>query len=438
MSRSDDIRATVEQQVINAYPDNTAPGAAVLLVKDGEILCRTAVGRANLEHQIPMQPGMPFPLASLTKPITCTAVLQLVESGQLALNDTIDRLLPGYPRGETPVTVEHLMTHTSGIPEYTELPAWWAIHRQDVSTGQLMDLFKALPHAFPPGTEWLYSNSGYLVLGAIIEAVSGMSYGEFVSRHIFAPLGMSSTFYDPDPGRIVPHLVSGYSRVPGGYANAEYFSLTHFHAVGGLTSTVDDLARWFAALRAGTLISAQSFRSMWTPYRLRDGRSARYGYGWWLGTCLGQPAAEHYGSRPGFSNYLLALPDDDLLVVILSNDDGKLNRVEHLAVELAGAALGKPYQPPAPFPLPAPELGRLAGTYRTREGTLLTLVFEAGQLTLRNPAGEQFMLQPMTPGEFFFPEIPESRLVFSGEENGGTTLEWRPRRGIPVQARKTA
>jgi hypothetical protein len=112
--------------------------------------------------------------------------------------------------------------------------------------------------------------------------------------------------------------------------------------------------------------------------------------------------------------------------------------VEHLAVELAGAALGKPYQPPAPFPLPAPELGRLAGTYRTREGTLLTLVFEAGQLTLRNPAGEQFMLQPMTPGEFFFPEIPESRIVFSGEENGGTTLEWRPRRGIPVKARKTA
>lgn len=145
----------------------------------------------------------------------------LVESEHLARLIRSIVCCRGIPRGEPLVTVEHLMTHTAGIPDYPELPAWWAIHREEVSTGQLVELFKGLPHAFAPGTDWLYSNSGYLVPGAIIEAVFGMSYGEFVSRHIFAPLGMSSTFYDPDPGRIVPHLVSGYSRVPEGCANAE-------------------------------------------------------------------------------------------------------------------------------------------------------------------------------------------------------------------------
>jgi D-alanyl-D-alanine carboxypeptidase len=438
MSRTDDIRTTVRKMLIDAYPDSTAPGAVVLLVKDGQILCRTAIGRANLEHQVAMKSEMPFRVASLSKPLTCTAVLMLVESGQLTLKDTLDQLLPGYPLGETPVSVEHLMTHTAGIPEYTELPEWWPMHRQDVSTGELIDLFKARPHAFVPGTHWSYCNSGYVLLGAIIETISGISYAEFLSKNIFAPLEMSSTFSEATPGRIVPHRVSGYSPVPAGYADAEYLSLTHFHAAGGLTSTVDDLARWFAALHAGTLISAETLRRMWTPYTLADGRSARYGYGWWVGTCLGQRTAEHYGSLPGCSNYLLALPDDDVLIIVLSNDDGKLNRVEQLTVEIAGAAIGKTYQSPAPFPLPAPELGRFEGTYLSREGTQLTLACEAGELTLRTPGGERFTLQPLVPGEFFFPEIPESRLVFSQEEDRGTTLEWRPRRGIPVQARKTS
>jgi D-alanyl-D-alanine carboxypeptidase len=438
MSRTDDFQTMVSEMLIDAFPDSTAPGAAVILVEGGRNLCRTAIGRANLEHQVPMRPDMPFRLASLTKPLTCTAVLMLVESGQLALTDTLDQLLPDYPQGETPVTVEHLMTHTSGIPEFTEIPEWWAMHRQDVSPGELIDLFKGRPQVFTPGTGWSYCNSGYVLLGAIIATVSGMSYAEFLSKNILAPLAMSSTLSEETPGRIIPHRVSGYSPVSAGYADAEYLSLTHFHAAGGLTSTVNDLARWVTALRGGTLISAETLRRMWTPYTLADGRSARYGYGWWLGTCLGRPAAEHYGSLPGCSNYLLALPDDDLLVIVLSNDEGKLNRVEQLTVEIAGAALGKTYQPPAPFPLPAPDLGSLAGTYVSREGAPLTLACEAGELTLRTPAGEHFELQPLAPREFFFPEIPESRLVFSGGENRGTTLEWRPRRGIPVQARKTS
>jgi D-alanyl-D-alanine carboxypeptidase len=438
MVRTDDIATTVDGMVVDAYPDTTAPGAAVLLAQDGEILYRRGIGMANLEHQVPLLPDMPFPLASLTKPLTATAILMLVESGQLALTDPLDRLLPDYPTDETTVTLEHLLTHTSGIPEYTELPEWWTICRQDVPVDRLTDLFKTLPRAFAPGTRWSYSNSGYILLGAIIEEVSGTPYAEFLAEHVFAPLGMSSTFYEPAASRIIPHMVSGYSRASSACVHAECVSLSHFYAAGGLISTLDDLARWFTALYSGNLLGAETLRRMWTPSMLADGRSSRYGYGWWVSECQGHPAAEHYGSLPGYANYLLALPDDGILVIILSNDDGKLNRVEQLAVEIAAMALGRPYQPPATFPLSTPALSRFAGTYLTRDRTLLTLATGAGELTLQTSCGERFTLRPTSPWEFFFPEIPESRLIFSCTEDRVAGLEWLPRRGMPIQARKTS
>jgi CubicO group peptidase (beta-lactamase class C family) len=281
---------------------------------------------------------MPFRLASLTKPLTATAVLMLVESGQLALDDTVQDLLPGYPAGGAAITLEHLLTHTSGTPEFTELPEWWAIHRQDTELDEVIDLFRGLPLAFAPGSRWAYSNSGYLLLGAIIEEVSGEGYADFLAGRVLAPLGMSSTTYDATSRCVIPGMVSGYSREPRAYVHPEYFSFTHFHAAGGLTSTVDDLARWYAALSSGSLLGAGALRRMWTPALLADGRSTRYGYGWWVGECRGHRAVEHYGSLPGYANYLLALPDDGILVVVvLSNDDGKLGQIERLAVEIAHA-----------------------------------------------------------------------------------------------------
>jgi hypothetical protein len=177
---------------------------------------------------------------------------------------------------------------------------------------------------------------------------------------------------------------------------------------------------------------------MWTPPLLADGRSARYGYGWWVGECQGRRAVEHYGSLPGCVNYLLALPDDEILVVLLSNDDAKLNRIEQLAVETAAVALGTPYEPPAPFPLSAPELGRFAGTYLSDGGAELALSVDAGRLSLRASPEECFVLQAHAPREFFFPEIPESRLIFTGTDDRVAGLEWLPRRGRPIQARRTS
>jgi len=435
MFQTDDISKSVEQMVANAYP-GVAPGAAILLVKKGQVLYRKGTGLANLEHQVPLTPDMPFRLASLTKPFTSTAILMLVETGKLALTDPLNSLLPDYPMVEATITPEHLLTHTSGLPDYTELPEWLTIHRQDVSVDQLIDVFKTRPKIFAPGTRWAYCNSGYVLLGAIIEKISGKSYGEFLAEHIFAPLKMARTSYEATGSRVIPQMVSGYSKAHDAYIQAEYLSYSQIYAAGGMVSTLDDLARWFAALRAGKLLTAETLRKMWAPYILADGTSTRYGYGWWLSECQGRSVVEHYGLLPGYVNYLLALPDDDILVIVLSNDDGKLNQVEQLAVEMAALTLGNPYQPPAPVPPFTIELSDFEGNYTSSDGKLLTLVDESGQLILRNDLGQFFTLQPRSQVEFFLPENPESRLVFSRRQNIITWLEWLPRRGMPIQAQK--
>ena len=437
MFQADDISKSVEQMVANAYP-GVAPGAAILLVKKGQVLYRKGTGLANLEHQVPLTPDMPFRLASLTKPFTSTAILMLVETGKLALTDPLNSLLPDYPMVEATITPEHLLTHTSGLPDYTELPEWLTIHRQDVSVDQLIDVFKTRPKIFAPGTRWAYCNSGYVLLGAIIEKISGKSYGEFLAEHIFAPLKMARTSYEATGSRVIPQMVSGYSKAHDAYIQAEYLSYSQIYAAGGMVSTLDDLARWFAALRAGKLLTAETLRKMWAPYILADGTSTRYGYGWWLSECQGRSVVEHYGLLPGYVNYLLALPDDDILVIVLSNDDGKLNQVEQLAVEMAALTLGNPYQPPAAVPLSSTELRAFEGNYTSSDGKLLTLVDESGQLILRNDLGQFFALQPRSQLEFFLPENPESRLVFSRRQNIVTRLEWLPRRGMSIQAQKTS
>jgi len=386
MVQTHDLVKRIEGMVVNSCPD-TAPGSAILLVKNGQVLYRRGIGLANLEHRVPLAPDMPFRLGSITKPITATAILMLAEAGELALTDPISLLLPDYPMGETPITPEHLLTHTSGIPNYTELSEWFAVHRQDFSLDQLIDVFRTRPKAFAPGTRWAYSNSGYVLLGAIIEKISGKSYGEFLADHIFTPLKMSDTSYESTTSRVIPRMAGGYSPVPGAYLHAEYLSYTQVHAAGGLVSNLDDLARWFTALRAGNLLAEETLRKMWTPYLLSDGTSARYGYGWWLGEWQGHRVAEHYGSLFGYAAQLLALPDDDILVIILSNDEGKLNLTEQLAVEMAAMTLGKPYQPPAAIPLPAPELLQVAGTYTAGDGLQLTVADEAGQMVLQLSSG---------------------------------------------------
>src|SRR4051812_37064486 len=225
---------------------------------------------ANFELGVPITPDMVFRLASVTKQFTAVATLMLMEQGLLALDDPITRFWPDYPTHDHTITVEHLLTHTSGIRSYTDMPDWPPLWRKDFAVQELIDYFKDQPMPFAPGTRWAYNNSGYVLLGAIIEQLSGLSYAQFMQQRIFEPLGMRQSYYDRTP-QIIPKRADGYQKGADGYTNAEYLSMTQPYAAGALASTVDDLARWDRALVSGTLLQPATLARAWTPYQLADG-----------------------------------------------------------------------------------------------------------------------------------------------------------------------
>ena len=259
------------------------PGAAVIVVKDGRVLFRKAYGLANLETQTPMQPEMVFEIGSITKQFTSTAILMLAEQGKLALADDVRKYVPELPDKGALITIEHLLTHTSGIKDYTEDPKWPALWRQDLTPAQVLDLVKDAPLDFPPGTKWRYDNTGYTLLGMILEKASGIAYAEFIRTNIFEPLGMTHSLYGSFSA-IIPNRAAGYTKgEKGAWENAPYLSMAQPYAGGSLMSNVDDLVTWDAAVSAGKLLSAASWAKAFTGYRLTTGEDTRYGFGWQLG-----------------------------------------------------------------------------------------------------------------------------------------------------------
>ncbi len=317
------------------------PGSALLVMKDGKPLVRKAYGLADLELGVEMRPDHVFRIGSMTKQFTAVAILMLMEKGQLALDDPLTKFLPDYPMQGRTVTVEHLLTHTSGIQSYTNLPEWPPLQRKDMTVAEIIALSKDKPFEFEPGERWNYNNSGYILLGAIIEKVSGMKYEAFLQKHIFDPLGLKNTFYG-NATRIIPRRIPGYaSGANNTFLNAEYLSMTQPYAAGSLLSTVDDLASWNEALLAGKLIKRESLEKAWTPYKLKDGSSTRYGYGWGVGTVDGRRVISHGGGIFGFSSDGILYPEDRLIVIMLTNSTVGTRAPGRFTANIAALALGK-------------------------------------------------------------------------------------------------
>lgn len=315
-----DLTAQIDSIVQAAYVDDM-PGAAFIVVRNGETLYRGAKGLANVELNIPLRPDMVFRLGSITKQFTSTSILLLQEQGKLKLEDTIDNYLPDYPSDPaSAITIEHLLTHTSGIVSYTGIPGYMMSDkiRRDLTTGELVAVFKDLEPVSAPGEEWSYNNSGYVLLGAIIEQVSGQSYEDFVQEHIFDKLGMKNSYYGSYT-KIIPNRVDGYQVVNNSVSNARFLSMTQPHAAGSLLSTVDDLAIWDRALFAGEVLSAESFQRMTTSGLLNNGNEHGYGYGLMLGESAGRKVVSHGGGIFGFATSEIHIVDENLFVAVFSN-----------------------------------------------------------------------------------------------------------------------
>ncbi len=297
------------------------PGLALAVVKDGQVILAKGYGRASLELDVPATPQTVFEIGSITKQFTATAIMMLVEEGKVKLDEKITAYLSGLPEAWANVTVRHLLTHTSGIKSYTSVTDFITLCRNDHTPEEIIRMVAAEPLEFPPGEKWSYSNTGYYLLGLIVEKASGTSYWEFLDRHIFKPLGMTVT-RSSEPRAIIPNRARGYAWIDNGYVNIDPLSATTAYAAGAIVSTVLDMAKWDAALYTERVLKKSSLDEMWNPATLTTGQKTDYGFGWRVGEIRGHRFVMHGGGTPGFRSHFLRLPDDRLTVIVLTNRGG--------------------------------------------------------------------------------------------------------------------
>jgi D-alanyl-D-alanine carboxypeptidase len=312
--------ARVDSYLQTMMQSRHIPGLSVAVVRDGSVTMQRSYGLANVELGSPTSPGSVFEIGTLSKQFTAAAVMLLHQDEKFRLDDPIRSHLPELPESWMPVTVRHLLTHTSGIPSYTNVSGYFTARYASISKKQVLDSIVALPLRFVPGENWSPSNSDYYVLGLLIERLSGKSYERFLSERIFQPLGMSATRVN-DYAAIIPNRVSGYTWDDN--AALAHASPTHPSRLFGWASIVSsaaDLARWEAALARGTLLAPSSLAHMWTPMKLTSGSSTRYGFGWYIhpsaqwGTII-----EHGGSNAGFRSQIVRYSGDKTTVIVFSN-----------------------------------------------------------------------------------------------------------------------
>lgn len=392
------VSEDIDRFLSQVYPA-VEPGASVIVVQDGRTLLRKGYGMANLEQGVPITPESVFEVGSVTKQFTATSILMLQERGRLSVQDDITKYLTDFPTQGKKVTIENLLTHTSGIPSYTGMKEWAPTMREDLPLEKLIAFFKGKPFDFEPGTKWDYDNSGYVLLGAIIEKVSGKSYERFVEDEIFKPLGMTHSSYG-SWSDIVPHRAAGYDGEEGHFVNTSYISMTQPYAAGALMSTVDDLALWDKALSAGTLVKTAAMERMFTPYTLASGASTRYGYGWTLHELAGKKVIEHGGDINGFSCDVLRVPEAKILVVVLTNNPDAAMRPDGVTHRIASTLLGVP-DLDRKIRLTAKALDEYSGVYRT--GDTIRYVSRGGdKLFIQRPGGAKREIQATGPDTFTY------------------------------------
>lgn len=317
------------------------PGLSLAIVRDGAVLRASGYGLANLEHGTPATAATVYEIGSNTKQLTAAAVMMLVEEGRISLGDPLTRYFPQAPASWRAITVRHLLTHMGGIQNHVAVPGWMEVFKTDLSFAgspgrdELLARFFALPREFAPGETWAYDNTGYILLGWIIEQASGRSYWELMEERIFRPLGMTAT-RSTDPRPVVPHRAAGYVWVGGGFENRPALPPFVGFSAGSLLSTVEDLARWTVALDDGGLLRSTSRELLWTPTVLVDGSPAPfdYGFGWFVDRHGGHPLVQHGGGTPGFSSTIYRFPDHRLSVILLTNHGDMI--LDPLAIEIAG------------------------------------------------------------------------------------------------------
>jgi CubicO group peptidase (beta-lactamase class C family) len=356
-------REAVTSALLKGLVADGEPGLAVLVRRDGRTVFERGYGVRDLRTGAPIDARTRFRLASVTKQMTAAAIMRLARDGRLRYEDTLTRALPGFPAYGSGVTIRHLLTHTSGLPDYEQLMEnaekekgpIWSPQRQ-IRDDEVLALLEKETHGlFAPGTSWAYSNSGYVLLGLVAARVGGKPFGDVLRERIFAPLGMTRTLAYEKGKNEVPNRAYGHTKEATGFRETDQSSTSATLGDGGVYSCLEDLAKWDEALRTNALLSKAEMTPALTPVRLADGSEPRwptgeqggdnlfpgrpvaYGFGWFLDPWQGRPRAWHHGETMGFRSIVERFPADGLTVIVLANR-GDID-LKTLALEIAGAEL---------------------------------------------------------------------------------------------------
>jgi len=344
------VRAQDAKSKIEQYMDATAKVdhfmGAVLVAQHGTVLFSAGYGLANVKVGIRNAPKTEFQVASITKEFTAMAVLELQERGKLNVQNPVCKYVPSCPKDWAPITIFNLLTHTSGIPDFTTFPVYSKVETQPETPRELLALFENRPLVFTPGIKYAYSNSGYILLGYIVQRVSGEAYPEFLAKNIFTPLGMRHTGYDgghPSGS----NRARGYFYSKGRYVPAAYVNMTALFSAGGLYSTVLDLYKWERAVHDGKLISGRLRDEMIAPQVSMDSSGEFHsGFGWVIQTKFGHKEVSHSGGVQGFTSRNVWFPDDDAYIIVLDNMTLPPPRVGDIGDALAAILFNKEYAIP--------------------------------------------------------------------------------------------
>ena len=393
-----EITRKVDEYMKAAMRVNRFNGA-VLLARDGQPIVSRGYGMANVELDVPNTPQIVFRLGSVTKQFTGLAIVLLQERGKLNVNDPACKYLSDCPQSWQPITIKHLLTHTSGIPNYTEFPEFMKTAAAETSAADLANRFRDKPLQFTLGEKYAYSNSGYFLLGMIIERASGKSYADFLQENIFTPLGMKQSGYD-SPVRIIKNRAAGYARTNDGLVNAAPISMSAAYSAGALYSTVEDLLLWDQALYTEKLVSRKSLDEAFTPFK------SGYGYGWSIGKRFDRQVIGHGGGIFGFSTYISRYPADRVTVIVLSNVEGAPSG--EIANSLAAIVFGAPYEIPAErkeIQVAAKTLEKYVGQYQLTPQLALSITLEDGKLLGQISTQPKLELAAESETVFFFKTV---------------------------------
>lgn len=316
------------------------PGVSLAIIRDGKIVKSRGYGVANLELAAPATTTTVYEIGSNTKQFTAAAIMMLVEEGRIKLDDSVTKYFADAPQTWSGITIRHLLSHTSGIQNHVAVPGYLNAFKTSItgetspSREELLKMFFKLPLEFKPGETWAYDNTGYYLLGIIIEKVSGKSYWQFLEERIFTPLGMVAT-RNTDAPPIVPNRASGYDWVNNHHENRPVLAPFVAFSAGSILSTVEDMAKWDAALSSTKLLKRESLDQIWTAAKTKDGADASfdYGFGWFLDKYHGHHLVQHSGGTPGFSSLIYRFVDDKFTIIILTNHSDCI--IDPWAIDLA-------------------------------------------------------------------------------------------------------